>query len=255
MFDPHQPFTSSGAVTSSQDVIIVQQGLETYFIKSFRAKRETSAAECMARELEAIAGFKALGLSVLTPIAGPFVELQIEANQQRLDLTHVLVYPFTDQSTLAARVDTSHPDALQVIEEAGRRIAARHQASASLITVHSDGAPHNIFQDWVWFDFGDPHRSQDLALAKAHELWRFVTGCLAVNSVPSLDQAVVAVFHRGYGDARALALARTSYGYRNEFLRLLAHPLQLYQWQRGDGAKLQRIRASRAIAQVLKNLR
>ena len=253
-FNPLLPCTSvdAGTKESRRDATLrfVAQNDRVYLIKSYlppRTRDEEAARAAVAREQRSAAAFEALGVSTLQPVYGPVdaVELTIDGTLERLN--HVLAFPYRNEGTLEACLTPFGPKALDTLCEAGRRIAQRHKAATDIACIHSDGAPHNIFEDWVWFDFATAHQTKDLAGAKAHEVWRFLCGTLALYPGLASDDQLVAAFCEGYADRDILTLLRKNRGDKPLWLQALLHPTHFVRLCTGQGDNLTRPRTWRAL--------
>ena len=248
MFDPTAAFSTSSD-SARPHLAYLSQGDKNFVVKSFVQRKVAEPKEQIERELAAIETFTSLHVDVLQPVAGPFESLELLIDSATKEFKWALVYPYRQVQTLQENLRQNFD--LNLIEEAGRRIKQRHEGSRDLSAIHSDGAPHNIFVDWVWFDLGNEHRATDLSSAKAHEAWRFLAGSMAVNNVPEVDTDIVAAFDRGYQDRSILKLALSAFGHRFAAVRLLSKPGKYRRWQRGDGQQLVRLRASKSLATYL----
>jgi len=256
MFDPVVPCTEfdlpipvNPARHAARLRFVCQSG-KRYVIKSYLAAEtvdRAAAALRLAREQAAAEAFSALGAGALQPVFGPAELLSITIAGSTEEFPMALVFPYRDCGTLERRVRSSNPQALATITEAAQRIAARHAGAVDLAAVHSDGAPHNIFDDWTWFDFSDQHDTDDLPTAKANEVWRFLCGTLALNRRLSADTALVRAFCGGYGDADILSLVHLQNRRRLPLLRMMLKPGKLARFLAGDAHQLMRPRAWRAI--------
>ncbi len=250
MFDPNAAFTTHFLDQSHPRAHLryVRQDQSLYVVKSYANSTEGGTAQ-IERELEAVDGFEKLGVSVLKPLAGPFEHLSLEIDGATTEFTSVLVFPFRNTPTLEKKLSGGDAAALAVVREAGERIFHRHNLSTSLTTVHSDGAPHNIFSDWMWFDLGNPHRAEELELAKSHEVWRFLAGTLAVY--PAAEEEVIDAFVQGYTNQHALRLAAERFGAQMPMLRMFLQLPKYLRLRQGDTTQLVRLRTCRAISKVL----
>ncbi len=228
----------------------VAQNGHRFVIKAYQppgARSAEPAVAAIAREQAARHAFGQLGIAVLQPVLGPVEQLEISVNGTRERFSHAMVFPYRVSGTLDTRLAPFGAAALDTLKEAGTRIAARHRAATSLAAIHSDGAPHNIFADWVWFDFATEHRSSELASARAHEVWRFLCGTLAVHPGLAHDDRLVAAFCEGYGDREILELLLTERHDKPLWLQMLLHPIHGVRLLCGDGRRLTRPRTWRAL--------
>ncbi len=226
----------------------VSQEGRRFVVKSFVApgKRDQGAArESVEREEKSRAAFMRLGVDVLQTAFGPADSLDLVIDGQREHFAHVIVYPYRECETLEGKL--RGPDCLAVMTDAGRRIAARHAAADDIWGIHSDGAPHNVFEDWMWFDFASPHVTTDVDLARANEVWRFLCGALALHASLSFDEEMVAAFCEGYGNPRILERLLEDRRGRSLSFRMLTQPVNALRLLSGDGRQLTRPRAWRAL--------
>jgi hypothetical protein len=233
-------------------MLFVEQTGKRFVVKSFREPNDTDeqSEQRVARELAASEAFETLGVRALRPVFGPERECKMSLDERKISLEYVLVFPFRDCRTLQdAIAETQEP--LSLIRGAGTRVARRHGMATSLLHVHSDGAPHNIFEDWTWFDFAAEHGTTDLAVAKANEVWRFISGLTGVTS-SAQTRTRVAAFCEAYADLSILTLARDRKRRRGALLRMLAKPHHLWALSAGDTRRLRRLRAWRALNSFVK---
>ncbi len=226
----------------------VSQAGERFVVKSFVAPGSgdlQAARECVEREERSRAAFVALGVDVLPTALDPADSLDLVIDGRGERFAHVIVYPYRECETLEAKL--RGPDCLAVMAEAGRRIAARHAVADDIWGIHSDGAPHNVFADWMWFDFASPHVTTDAALARANEVWRFLCGALALHASLAFDKTLVAAFCEGYGDRHILDRLREDRRGVPVWPRMLAQPVAFIRLLSGNGRQLTRPRAWRAL--------
>jgi len=247
-----QPGNKVPARRKTVALLFVQQQGRRFVVKSFFEEHDTDeqSEQRLQRELEAMEAFAALDVKVLRPVFGPATEFTLSVDGREIRLVHVLVFPFRECRTLQKAI-ADNPDPLPLIREAGTRIGERHGKANSMLQVHSDGAPHNILEDWTWFDFSAEHKTSDLSVAKSNEVWRFITGLAGVTPAGQ-TQARVTAFCETYADLPVMKLARDRKRRPWALLRMLARPHYLCALLAGDTQRLRRVRAWRALDNYLK---
>lgn len=223
---------------------------QRYLIKSYLLSGSDDfqrAAQRMQREQAGIAAFTALGVAALMPVYGPVEHLTITFGNRQEHYAQAMVFPYRTCGTLEDVIAEAGSDVAATLREAGEKIVARHRQAADLHAIHSDGAPHNIFADWMWFDFSDAHSTDDLAIAKANEVWRFICGTIAVSRSLSQDLVLTAEFCSGYGDVEILQQVHGLQKRLPFWLRILSKPASLWLFLKGDRRQLSRPRAWRAL--------
>ncbi len=256
-FDPSQPCQpfradrSPGRGRSGNLLLFVQQGDRRFVVKSH--DRPGNAPDTSIRrlqwEVDAVRAFAAIGVQVLRPVWGPADTLELQVEGQPLTLRHVLVFPFHDGRTLQEAIRQT-PDPVPLVREAARRILERHRRARSVCEIHSDGAPHNIFEDWTWFDLDELPSTRDLRTAKAGEVWRFLTGVIDVTPLGQARTRVTA-FCDVYDDRDVLRLARELRRKTCPLLRMLLQPYQFCRLAFGKSSSLGRLRTGRELSRYL----
>jgi hypothetical protein len=263
-FNPALPFTSFEPPPRRRErrrateLFFLRQGEARFVVKSFAEPADGSedAARRVRRELAGIAAFRAAGAAALTPLFGPADPLALEVDGRRVELRHSLVFPFVESPTVYDAIAAA-PDPTPMIREAGRRIRARHDAATTMDAIHSDGSAHNVFADWTWFDFCEPHSGDQLREAKALELLRFVASVVEVSGGRT-TRARVKAFCESYGDEHVLQLtldyARTDDTHMRArmWARMLGRPDKLVSLWLGDGRPFRRIRTWDALERALR---
>lgn len=244
-FDP-----GGGAVQKRRDATLcfVQQNGERFVVKAYAPdhRPDLDGKAAVDRELTGIHGFEQADTAALRPVCGPVDELKLSVGEQTFRFAQVLVFPYHTAPTLE-QVMRENPDALlELVEEAAQRMVARHTRAEDIHAIHSDGAPHNVFADWTWFDFSTPHKSPDPGAATQHELWRFICGTLAVAARAS-DLQVISAFARGYAQDEVLLSLANARRQEGGGLRMARHPLDWLRLKLGDKGRLTRPRASLAL--------
>ena len=245
---------TSGSFRFPETIFIIEQNSRKFFVKSFfREAQKGWGADCMERELQSIQAFQQLGVKVLSPVDVPREKLDLSDGNRLFRLRNVLIYPLMKQLTQAEIIGCSL-DPEPLVREAARRIRVRHQRVTSLLGIHSDGAPHNIFEDWTWFDFGEPHVSQNLQTAKDAEVWQFCAGLTAVCS-PNLVRRLVAAFCDEYQDMSTVRRLIVKYERAVPWLRMSLQPVNLIRLKRGNPDQFYCLRTAMAMRVYFKNRR
>lgn len=235
----------------------VEQGGARFAVKSFvePADGPVDAPRRVQRELAAIEAFRRAGAAALAPVAGPFDDLALRVDDRAVGLRHALVFPFVETPTLYDAVAAS-ADPRPMLAEAAKRMRARHDAADGIAAVHSDGSAHNVFADWTWFDFCEPHPCDGVRDAKGLEILRFISSIVEVSRAGT-TRARIAAFCEAYGDPSVLALAldfsRTDETYMRArmWMRMLGRPDKLVAYWRGDTQMFRRIRTWDALDHAL----
>lgn len=241
----------------STTLLFVEQGGARFAVKSFVEPKDSpvDAPRRVQRELAAIEAFRRAGTSALAPVAGPFDELALEVDGRAVRFPQALVFPFLDTPTLYDAIAASK-DPRPMIAEAARRIRARHDVADSIAAVHSDGSAHNVFADWTWFDFCEPHPCDGVRDAKGLELLRFISSVVEVSRAGTA-RGRIAAFCEAYGDPSVLLLAldfsRTDETHMRTrmWIRMLGRPDKLVAYWRGDTQMFRRIRTWDALDHAL----
>jgi len=236
----------------------VEQGGRRFVVKSFAEPGDGTdeAARRARREIDAAAAFRRTGTPALEPLAGPLDETVLQIDGGRVEVRHALVFPFVEAPTLYDAIADAK-DALPLVAEAGRRIRARHAAADSIAAIHSDGSAHNVFADWTWFDFCEPHAGDQVRECKGLELLRFIASVVEVSR-SGATRRHVAAFCEAYEDDDLLALAldysRTDETHMRVRMwgRMLGRPDKLVALWRGDTKHFRRIRTWDALDHALR---
>lgn len=239
----------------------LEQGGRRYVVKSFAEPGDGpgEAARRVQRELDAIAAFRRTGTAALEPLAGPLAEDTFLVDGVRVAIPHALVFPFVARPTLYDAIGDAQ-DAIPLIVEAAQRIRGRHAAADSVAAVHSDGSAHNVFADWTWFDFCEPHEAEGVRECKGLELLRFIASVVEVSRAGAARPRVAA-FCAAYGDAETLALAldysRTDHAMMRARMlgRMLGRPDKLVRLWRGETKHFRRVRTWDALDHALRRER
>lgn len=253
-FDPAQPLRSFEAPPRRRArrrgtrLRFVEQGGVRFVVKSFAEPGDgpEDAVRRLRRELDAIAAFREAGADALEPLAGPFDELRLTIDGEAETFPHALVYPLVEAPTLYDALAAAPRD-VALAAEAGRRIRARHDAATSLAAIHTDGSAHNVFSDWRWFDFCEPHSGDQARDCKALELLRFVSSVVEVSRA-GMARRRIAAFAAAYGDPQLVELtldfARTDETHMRAkmWLRMLGRPDKIVAFLRGDTRHFRRMR-------------
>jgi hypothetical protein len=236
----------------------LEQGGRRFVLKSYEepGDRPGDAARRLRREIDAVAAFRRAGAAALEPIAGPVAKTAVWIDGALVEVRHALVFPFVETPTLYDAIGDAD-DGRAIVAEAGRRIRARHAAAGSVAAIHSDGSAHNVFADWTWFDFCEPHAGDEVRECKGFELLRFIASVVEVSRVGAARPRIAA-FCDGYGDRDALAVAldhsRTEdVPMRAKMLaRMLGRPDKLVALWRGETKHFRRVRTWDALDYALR---
>jgi hypothetical protein len=263
-FRPDRPCTSFSPPSRRRDrqrateLRFVEQGGRRFVVKSYAEPGDgpDEAARRAQREIDAVAAFRRAGAGALEPLAGPLDTAGFDLDGRRVELRHALVFPFVEVPTLYDAIADA-TDATPLVAEAGRRIRARHAAADSIAAIHSDGSAHNVFADWTWFDFCEPHSGDQVRECKGLELLRFVASVVEVSRAGTTRRHV-ATFCDAYADRHLLALA-LDYSRTEEtqmrlkmWSRMLGRPDKLVSLWRGDTTQFRRIRTWDALDHALR---
>lgn len=241
------------------EILFVEQQGARFVVKSFAQPddRPGDAAQRAQRELDGIEGFRRAGVAALAPLAGPTEELALQLDGSLRRLPQAMVFPYVALPTLYDVVAES-ADPAPLVREAGRRIRARHAAAKSAAAIHSDGSAHNVFSDWTWFDFCEPHAIGEVRHLEALEVLRFVSSVVEVSRARR-SRPRVAAFCEGYGDRSVLLLA-LDHARQDEphvrvrsWSRMLGRPDKLLRFLRGDTRIFRRIRTWDALDHALRD--
>ena len=239
------------------EILFVEQQGARFVVKSFAqpGDGDGDAARRARREIGGVEAFRSAGAAALAPLAGPFESLDLQIDGSRRALTQAMVFAFVALPTLYDAIADS-PDPAPLVREAARRIRARHAAAQSAAAIHSDGSAHNVFSDWTWFDFCEPHAIGELRHLQALEVLRFVSSVVEVSRVRRARPRVAA-FCEGYGDRNVLLLA-LDHARQDEphvrvrsWARMLGRPDKLLRFLRGDTRLFRRIRTWDALDHAL----
>ena len=242
---------ASGMCRFQETIFIIEQNNRKFFVKSFSRKDQRDGSAYLERELQSTRVFQQLGVKVLSPIGEPREVLELSNGEKHFSLRNVLIFPFLEQRT-QAEVISCALDPEPLVREAARRIRVRHQRATSLLAIHSDGAPHNIFEDWTWFDFEEPHTSQDLQTAKDAEVWQFCAGLVAICA-PNLVRRLVVAFCDEYQDMSTIRRLVNKHVRPMPWLRMLLQPVNLISLRRGNSRRFYRLRTATIMRAYSKN--
>jgi hypothetical protein len=262
-FDPSLPCRSfpppprRRARRRATTLLFVEQGGARFAVKSFVEPSDgpVDAPRRVQREIAGIEAFTRAGAAALAPVAGPMNELALEVDGHPVRLRHAIVFPFVETPTLYDAIATS-ADPRPMLAETAKLIRARHDAADSIASVHSDGSSHNVFADWTWFDFCEPHPCDSVRDAKALELLRFVASVVEVSRAGTA-RGRVRSFCDAYGDPSVLSLA-LDFSRTNEthmrtrmWARMLGRPDKLVAYWLGNPQMFRRIRTWDALDHAL----
>ena len=262
-FDPRQPCVSFQPPPRRRErrrataLHFVEQAGARFVVKSFAALDDGpgDAARREAHEMAGIEAFRRAGAVALGPAAGPFAEIELEIDGAKHRLSHALVFPFVDAPTLYDAIAEAK-DPLPLLREAGARIHARHRRADAAEAMHSDGSAHNVFADWTWFDFCEPHEIGGLRELKAFEALRFISSVVEVSR-PGQARKRIAAFCEGYADRDVLLLsldhARMAEPHMRvrAWSRMIGRPDKLVRYWRGDTRMFRRVRTWDALDHAL----
>lgn len=239
-------------------LLFVEQRGARFVVKSFAEDDDApgEAERRARRELDGVAAFRAAGAAAVAPVFGPVERLALLVDEAETSVAHAMVFPFVDAPTLYDAVAAT-ADPTPLLVEAGRRIRARHDAATSRDALHSDGSAHNVFVDFTWFDFCEPHASTEIRDCKAFEVLRFVASVVEVSG-PGAARPRTAAFCGAYGDRDLVALA-LDHARMDEphmrvraWSRMLGRPDKLFAYLRGDATQFRRVRTWDALDHALR---
>jgi hypothetical protein len=263
-FEPSSPFVSVSAPPArrerrrANELLFLRQGERRFVLKSYVEPDDAPGdAEHRVRcELAGVEAFGRAGTAALAPIFGPAPELTIEVDGSRRTFAQALVFPYVELPTLYDAIAATR-DPSGLLREAGARIRARHHMATEPAAIHSDGSAHNVFSDFTWFDFCDPHVGAEMRDCKAIELLRFVSSVVEVSPAGTARPRVAA-FCEAYADRDILTVA-LDFGRMDEphlqvrkWTRMLGRPDKLLAFLRGDTRMFRRVRTWDALDRALR---